>query len=83
MLPRVRVILERDLAARARLWDEGIDPSRPLPEGLDRPLVAYREGHGTVARHKQHQRDGEPPCLACSDAFSRAEYPMGLPGRLR
>ena len=80
MLPQQRRLAVRDLEARARLWDEGIDLTRPLPEGLDRPVVPYREGHGTVARHKQHQREGEAPCVSCSTAYSRAEYPQGLDG---
>ena len=80
MLPQVRATRLRDLEARARLMDEGIDLTAPLPEGLDRPLVPYRAGHGSVARHKQHQRDGESPCVACSAAFSRDEYPQGKAG---
>ena len=80
LLPQQRRLMVRDLAARARLMDEGIDLTQTLPEGLDRPLVPYREGHGTTSRHKQHQRDGEAPCVACSEAFSRYEYPMGKPG---
>ena len=80
LLPQVRASQVRDLAARARLMDEGIDLTQTLPEGLDRPLVPYRVGHGTIARWKQHQRDGERPCVLCSDAQSRYEYPQGLPG---
>ena len=79
-LPQVRAAKLRDLTARARLMDEGIDLTQTLPEGLDRPLVPYRVGHGTIARWKQHQRDGESPCVACSGAFSAYEYPMGKPG---
>ena len=79
-LPKQRERYRVHLAAKARLMDEGIDPSKPLPEGYDRPVVPYREGHGSVARWKKHQREGEPPCVACSEAFSRAEYPEGLDG---
>ena len=74
LLPRQRAAYERDLAARARLWDQGVDPTMPLP--ADR-VTPEREGHGSTARRTRHIRDGERPCRACEDAFDRWRYPEG------
>ena len=73
-LPQVRALAVRDLQARARLMDEGIDLTQPLPVDKAEP---ERCGHGSTARRSKHIRDGEKPCRACEDAFDRWRYPNG------
>ena len=74
LLPQVRATMVRDLEARARLMDEGIDLTQPLP--ADR-VIPEREGHGSTARRTRHIKAGEKPCRSCEDAFDRRRFPMG------
>lgn len=78
LLPRRVEAYRRALAALARLWDAGIDPSAgPLPESYDPVEVPLREGHGTTARRTRHTQAGEKPCRSCEDALDRYRYPHG------
>ena len=78
LLPNQRVLQVRDLAARARLMDEGIDLTQPLPVDRAEP---ERCGHGSTARRTRHIKAGEKPCRACEDAFDRYRFPLGHPKR--
>ena len=74
ILPQVRAAMVRDLEARARLMDEGIDLTQPLPADRATP---EREGHGSTARRTRHIKAGEKPCRSCEDAFDRRRFPLG------
>ena len=75
VLPMVARSLERDRLARQRQARLGILP----PDRLNKE--ADRVGHGSVARYRRHLKDGESPCVSCSEANARMEYgyPAGLP----
>ena len=75
LLPKRVEAYREHLAARARLWDEGLDTSGALP--VDKAESFFSGGHGTTARRYKHIRDGEAPCVECAAAEHAYRHPAG------